>query len=166
MEIQKCEKFSKSSKLTKLNSVRTPSFRMSRNEIALASSISVLHKWYFNGKVFTSTTTWEPRNFFSKSSKFNLTCILTRAEELKSTFKYVSTCTYMSTSRMHRRLFEGRHLVLIVHGVIDDEFSLTATYALANCFTALTRIILFSFYLPFGWIPMKLCQILNRNFFK
>ena len=44
METQKGEKFSKSSKLTKLNSVRTPSFRMPRNEIALASSISVLRK--------------------------------------------------------------------------------------------------------------------------
>ena len=36
--------FSKSSELTKLNSVRTPSFRMARKEITLASSISVLHK--------------------------------------------------------------------------------------------------------------------------
>ena len=41
METNKCENFSKSSKL---NSVRTPSFRMPRNEIALASSISVLRK--------------------------------------------------------------------------------------------------------------------------
>ena len=36
METEKCEFFSKSSKLTKLNSVRTPSFRMPRNEIALS----------------------------------------------------------------------------------------------------------------------------------
>ena len=49
------------------------------------------------------------RFFFQKSSKFNLTC----AEELKS-FKWVSTCTYMSTSGMHRRPFEGRHLVNLV----------------------------------------------------
>ena len=35
--------FSKSSKLTKLNFVCTPSFRMPRKEIALALSISVLH---------------------------------------------------------------------------------------------------------------------------
>ena len=48
--------------------------------------------------------------FFQKSSKLNSTCILTCAEELKS-FKYVSTCTYKSTSGMHRRPFEGRHLV-------------------------------------------------------
>ena len=42
-----------------------------------------------------------------------MTCILTCAEELKSTFKWVSICTYMSTSGMHRRPFEGRHLVFI-----------------------------------------------------
>ena len=50
--------------------------------------------------------------FFLKSLKLNSTCILTCAEELKS-FKWVSTCTYMSTSGMHRRPFEGRHLVLL-----------------------------------------------------
>ena len=49
--------------------------------------------------------------FFQKSLKLNLTCVLTCAEDLKS-FKWVSTCTYMSTSGMHRRPFEGRHLVL------------------------------------------------------
>ena len=38
-------KFFKSSKLMKLNSVRTSSFRMPRKKIALASSISVLHKY-------------------------------------------------------------------------------------------------------------------------
>ena len=60
---------------------------------------SYISNWYVNGKVFTSTTTWEPRNlifFFQKSSKLNL------------------TCTYMSTSGMHRRPFEGRHLVVQV----------------------------------------------------
>ena len=36
--------FSKSSKSTKLNSVRTPSFRTPRKEITLALSITVLHK--------------------------------------------------------------------------------------------------------------------------
>ena len=145
-----------------------------RAEITFASSISVLlsyiSNWYINGKVFTSTTPWKPRNvkyfqkirnwlnwflsvpefpyaekknrpgfvnisptlvidtsterssrvlqhgnqkiwfFFQKSLKLNSTCILTCAEELKS-FKWVSTCTCMSTSGMHRRPFEGRHLV-------------------------------------------------------
>ena len=76
---------------------------------------SYISNWYVNGKVFTSTSTWEPKKlifFFQKSSKLNSTCILTCAEELKS-FKKVSTCTYMSTSGMHRRPFEGRHLVSI-----------------------------------------------------
>ena len=48
---------------------------------------SYISNWYINGKVFTSTTTWEPRNlifFFKKSSKLNSTFILTCAEELKS----------------------------------------------------------------------------------
>ena len=50
---------------------------------------SYISNWYVNGKVFTTTTTRETRNliFFQKSSKLNLTCILTCAEELKSTFK-------------------------------------------------------------------------------
>ena len=48
---------------------------------------SYVSNWYVNGKVFTSTTTWEPWFFFQKSSKLNLTCLLTCAEELKSTFK-------------------------------------------------------------------------------
>ena len=55
---------------------------------------------------------FEKFDFWLKSSKLNLTCILTCAEELKS-FKWVSTCTYMSTSGMHRRPFEGRHLVVL-----------------------------------------------------
>ena len=54
-----------------------------RNQYQYQSYVS---NWYVNGKVFTSTTTWEPRNliFFQKSSKLNSTCILTCAEELKS----------------------------------------------------------------------------------
>ena len=66
--------------------------------------------------------------FFQKSSKLNSTCILTCAEELKS-FKKVSTCTYMSTSGMHRRPFEGRHLVFLVVASkqlkVEDLFSPT-----------------------------------------
>ena len=53
--------------------------------------------------------------FFLKSLKLNSTCILTCAEELKS-FKWVSTCTHRSTSGMHRRPFEGRHLVYLFFG--------------------------------------------------
>ena len=53
---------------------------------------SYISNWYINGKIFTSTTTWEPKIciFFQKSLKLNLTCILTCAEKLKSTFKYVA----------------------------------------------------------------------------
>ena len=49
--------------------------------------VNISPNWYVNGKVFTSTTPWEPKNlifFFQKSSKLNSTCILTCAEELKS----------------------------------------------------------------------------------
>ena len=60
----------KNSKLTKLNSVRTPSFRMLRKKSPwLCQYQSYISNWYVNGKVFTSTTTWEPKNlifFFSK----------------------------------------------------------------------------------------------------
>ena len=80
--------FSKSSKLTKLNSVRTSSFRMPRKKSPwLYHYQSYISNWYVNGKVFTSTTTWEAKYsifFFQKSSKLNSTCILTCAEELKS----------------------------------------------------------------------------------
>ena len=63
METQKCENFSKSSKLTKLNSVRTPSFRMPRKKSPwLRQYQSYVSNWYVNGKVFTSTTTWESKN--------------------------------------------------------------------------------------------------------
>ena len=54
-------------KSLKLNFVRTPTFRTPRKEIALALLISVLHyisNWYVNGKVLTSTTTWEPKIWF------------------------------------------------------------------------------------------------------
>ena len=56
--------------------------------------------------------------FFQKSLKLNSTCILTCAEELKS-FKWVATCTYRSTSGMHRRPFEGRHLVEVLISLLD-----------------------------------------------
>ena len=59
-------KFFKSSKL---NSVRTLSFRMPRKKSPwLRQYQSYISNWYVNGKVFTSTTTWEPKIliFFSK----------------------------------------------------------------------------------------------------
>ena len=65
--------------------------------------------------------------FFQKSSKLKITCILTCAEELKSTFKLVSTCTSMSTSGMHRRPFEGRHLVQFTVGSSPSPANAIAT---------------------------------------
>ena len=49
---------------------------------------------------------------FFLSSKLNFDLYLTYAKELKS-FMEVSTSTYMTTSGMHRRPFQGRHLVLM-----------------------------------------------------
>ena len=54
-----------------------------RAEITLASSIqSYISNWYINGKVFTSTTPWKPKNliffFFQKSLKFEF-CLLTKS---------------------------------------------------------------------------------------
>ena len=74
---------------------------------------SYISNWYVNEKVFTSTTTWEPKNLIFFSKKFEIEFDLYfdlcwRAEIIQ----VVSTCTSMSTSGMHRRPFEGRHLVL------------------------------------------------------
>ena len=114
METQKCENFQKVQNWRNWI-LSVPRVSVCREKISpwLRQYQSYISNWYVNGKVFTSSTTWESKNlifFFQKSSKLNLTCILTCAEELKS-FKWVSTCTYMSTSGMHRRPFEGRHLV-------------------------------------------------------
>ena len=75
METQKCEFFfSKSSKLTKLNSVRTSSFRMPRKKKTpwLRQYQSYISNWYVNGKVFTSTTTWKPKNLIFFLRKFEI----------------------------------------------------------------------------------------------
>ena len=61
------KKYYKSSKLTKLNSVRTPSFRMPWKKTPWFRQYqSYINNWYVNGKVFTSTTTWEPIFFFPR----------------------------------------------------------------------------------------------------
>ena len=65
--------FFKSSKLTKFNSVRTPSFRMPRKKSpSLRQYQSYISNWYINGKVFTSTTTWEPKKFDLFFKKFEI----------------------------------------------------------------------------------------------
>ena len=59
------------SKSLKLNSVRTPSFRMPRKKSPwLRQYQSYISNWYINGKVFTSTTTWEPKNLIFFFLKF------------------------------------------------------------------------------------------------
>ena len=61
--------------LTSAEQLKSPSLRQYQSYIS---------NWHINGKVFTSTTAWEPKNlifFFSK--KFEIR-ILTCAEELKS----------------------------------------------------------------------------------
>ena len=80
--------------------------------------------------------------FFFKSSKLNLTCILTCAEELKSTFKKVSTCTSMLTSGMHRRPFEGRHLVLHCDSLY---FSIVSSFSFFCLFFFIFGLFLFFF---------------------
>ena len=56
-----------------MNSVCTPSFRMPRKKSPwLCQYQSYISNWYVNGKVFTSTTTWEPKFFFFFSKKFEI----------------------------------------------------------------------------------------------
>ena len=73
METKKFDFFQKSSKLTKLNFVRTP-----RKEIALGSSIAVLHKLLIRQrKGLHEYYNMGTKNLvlFQKSSKLNLTCM-------------------------------------------------------------------------------------------
>ena len=67
-----------------------------------------ISNWYVNGKVFTSTTTWEPKIRFFFSRKFEIEFDLCWRAEINI---FQVGLTYMSTSVMHRRPFEGRHLV-------------------------------------------------------
>ena len=74
METQKCENFS-ISKSSKLNSARTyPEFPYAerKNLPCLRQYQSYISNWYANGKVFTSTTTWEPKNLIFFSKKFEI----------------------------------------------------------------------------------------------
>ena len=55
------------------NSVRTPSFLMPKKKSPwLRQYQSYISNWYVNGKVFTSTTTWEPKNLIFFSRKFEI----------------------------------------------------------------------------------------------
>ena len=60
--------------LTCAEELKSPSLRQYQSYIS---------NWHINGKVFTSTTAWEPKNLIFFSKKFEIR-ILTCAEELKS----------------------------------------------------------------------------------
>ena len=77
------KKLKKSSKLTKLNFIRTQSVHTREKKSPwLRQYQSYISNWYNNGKVFTSTTPWNPTKFFF-FLKFEIR-ILTCADELKS----------------------------------------------------------------------------------
>ena len=87
-------------------SVPRVSLRREKKSPWLRQYQSYISNWYINGKVFTSTTTWEPKiRFFSR--KFEIKFDLCWRAEINIQVGL----TYMSTSGMHRCLFEGRHLV-------------------------------------------------------
>ena len=102
--------FLKSWKLTKLNSVRTPSFHTPRKEIALGPWLcqyqSYISNWYVNGKVFEYYN-MGTKNLIFFSKKFEIEFDMGWRAEINIQVGL----TYMSTSVMHRRPFEGRHLV-------------------------------------------------------
>ena len=103
----------------------------------LCQYLSYVSNWYVNGKVFTSTTTWETNFFFSK--KFEIEFDLCWRAEINIQVGL----TYMSTLGMHRRPFEGRHLVNYVsipaylHVVLRtlvDALSRTTMTTLCCCY--------------------------------
>ena len=66
-----------------------------------------LVNWYINGMVFTSTTAGKPKNFISFSKKVEIEFWLVIWLVLKCWITYI----YITMSGLHRRLFDGRHLV-------------------------------------------------------
>ena len=91
-------------------SVPRVSVRREKKSPWLRQYQSYISNWYINGKVFTSTTTWEPIFFFFKKVRIWIDFyfdLCWRAE-----INIQVGLTYMSTSGMHRRPFEGRHLVI------------------------------------------------------
>ena len=71
---------------------------------------SCISNWYVNGKVFTSTSTWEPRNmifFFIKVQNW-IWLVVKSLNQHSNRSQHAPICT---TSVMHRRPFEGRHIV-------------------------------------------------------
>ena len=74
MQTQKCENFSKSSKLTKLNSVRTPSFRMPRRK-KRPGFVNISPTWVIDTSSERSSRVLQHGNqkiWFSFSKKFEI----------------------------------------------------------------------------------------------
>ena len=111
METQKCENFSKSSKLTKLNSFRTPSFRMPRKK-KRPGFVNISPTWVIDMSTERSSRVLQHGNqkiwFFFFKKVWNWIRLVFWLV-LKSWNH--SSRTYRSTLGMHRRPFEGRHLV-------------------------------------------------------
>ena len=92
METQKCEKFSKKLEIDKIEFCLYPEFPYAekRNH---HSFVNVSPTLVIDASMERSSRVLQHGNqkkliiFFQKSSKLNLTCILTCAEELKSTLK-------------------------------------------------------------------------------
>ena len=90
METQKCEKFSKSSKLTKLNSVRTPEFpyAVKRNNL---SFVNISPTLVIDTSTERSSRVLQHGNqkiwFFFLKFEIEFDLYFDFAEELKSTFK-------------------------------------------------------------------------------
>ena len=89
-------------------SVPRVSLRREKKSPWLCQYQSYISNWYVNRKVFTSTTTWEPKFWFFFSRKFEIEFDLCWRAEINIQVGL----TYMSTSGMHRHPFEGRHLVI------------------------------------------------------
>ena len=83
---------------------------------------SYISNWYVNGKVFTSTTTWEPKIwfFFKKVRNWIWLVFWLVLKSWNQHSRSRSQHAHMSTSGMHRRPFEGRHLV---NGIFFCRFS-------------------------------------------
>ena len=123
-------------------SIRTP-----RKEITLASPISVLcsSNWYINGKVFTSTTAWKPKNLFSfqKRSNLNFNLYFDLCWNLHS-FVNISP-TVLNDSYMNGKVFisttawEPKNLILLKKTCLTESFccyDLFSAYAIFSLYCA------------------------------
>ena len=117
METQKCDFFFQKvgNRRNWILSVPRVSVRREKKSPWLCQYQSCISKWYVNGKVFTSTTTSEPKiRFFSR--KFEIEFDLCWRAEINIQVGL----TYLSTSGMYRRPFEGRHLVFYLPFVANS----------------------------------------------